>query len=135
MTGRRRDDDIDILADASAVIAVGQGVDPADYPKLDPLARLLDAELGCTRKVTDRGWMPHARQIGITGRSISPRLFVMIGASGKFNHTVGIRGSLAVLAITNDPNAPAWVHADAGIVGDWLEVLPLLLTEIESLDA
>ncbi len=135
VTGLRRDDDIDILADASAVIAVGQGVDPADYPKLDPLARLLDAELGCTRKVTDNGWMPHARQIGITGRSISPRLFVMIGASGKFNHTVGVRGSLAVLAITNDPDAPAWQHADAGIVGDWREVLPLLLTEIENLDA
>ncbi|MCY3851271.1 MAG: electron transfer flavoprotein subunit alpha/FixB family protein, partial [Acidimicrobiaceae bacterium] len=132
---RRRDDDIDVLADAATVIAVGQGVDPADYPKLDPLLRLLDAELACTRKVTDNGWMPHARQIGITGRSISPRLFVMIGASGKFNHTVGIRGALSVLAITNDPEAPAWEHADAGIVGDWQEVLPLLLAEIESLDA
>ncbi|MXW60888.1 MAG: hypothetical protein F4003_03760 [Acidimicrobiaceae bacterium] len=130
VTARRRDDDIDILADASAVIAVGQGVDPTDYPKLDPLAELLDAELGCTRKVTDNGWMPHARQIGITGRSISPRLFVMIGASGKFNHTVGVRGALSVLAITNDPNAPAWEQADAGIVGDWQEALPLLLAEI-----
>ncbi len=133
LTNRRRDDDIDILADAASVIAVGQGVDPADYPKLDPLVRLLNAELGCTRKVTDNGWMPHARQIGITGRSITPRLFVMIGASGKFNHTVGVRGASCVLAITNDPAAPAWEHADAGIVGDWQEVLPLLVTEIEKL--
>ena len=133
VTDRRRDDDIDILADAASVIAVGQGVDPADYPKLDPLARLLNAELGCTRKVTDNGWMPHARQIGITGRSIAPRLFVMIGASGKFNHTVGVRGASSVLAITNDPAAPAWEHADAGIVGDWQEVLPLLVAEIENL--
>ena len=133
LTNRSRDDDIDILADAESVIAVGQGVDPADYPKLDPLARLLNAELGCTRKVTDNGWMPHARQIGITGRSIAPRLFVMIGASGKFNHTVGIRGASTVLAITNDPDAPAWEHADAGIVGDWQEVLPLLVAEIEKL--
>ncbi len=133
LTSRRRDDDIDILADASSVIAVGQGVDPLDYPKLEPLARLLNAELGCTRKVTDNGWMPHARQIGITGRSIAPRLFVMIGASGKFNHTVGIRGASTVLAITNDPDAPAWEHADAGIVGDWREVLPLLVAEIEKL--
>ena len=129
---RRRDDDIDFLADASVVIGVGQGVDPADYPKLQPLAELLNAELGCTRKVTDNGWMTHARQIGITGRSIAPRLFVMIGASGKFNHTVGIRGASSVLAITNDPEAPAWEHADAGIVGDWQDVLPLLLTEIRS---
>lgn len=133
LTDRRRDDDIDILADAASVIAVGQGVDPADYPKLDPLARLLDAELGCTRKVTDNGWMPHARQIGITGRSIAPRLFVMIGASGKFNHTVGVRGASCVLAITNDPAAPAWEHADAGILGDWQEVLPLLVAEIKKL--
>lgn len=132
VTDRRHDDDIDILADAAAVIAVGQGVDPADYPKLTPLVDLLEAELGCTRKVTDNGWMPHARQIGITGRSIAPRLFVMIGASGKFNHTVGIRGAGSVLAITNDPDAPAWEHADAGIVGDWQEVLPLLLTEIQA---
>ena len=77
--------------------------------------------------------MPHARQIGITGRSIAPRLFVMIGASGKFNHTVGVRGASSVLAITNDPAAPAWEHADAGIVGDWQEVLPLLVAEIENL--
>lgn len=133
VTDRRRDDDIDILADATAVIAVGQGVDPLDYPKLDGLAELLKAELGCTRKVTDNGWMPHARQIGITGRSIAPRLFVMIGASGKFNHTVGVRGASAVLAITNDPDAPAWQQADAGIVGDWREVLPLLTAEIERL--
>ncbi len=131
VTDRRRDDDIDILADAASVVAVGQGVDPADYPKLAPLTRLLNAELGCTRKVTDNGWMPHARQIGITGRSIAPRLFVMIGASGKFNHTVGIRGAFSVLAITNDPAAPAWEHADAGIVGDWQEVLPLLVAEIK----
>lgn len=133
VTGRRRDDDIDILADATSVIAVGRGVDPLDYPKLEPLAELLDAEMGCTRKVTDNGWMPHARQIGITGRSISPRLFVMIGASGKFNHTVGVRGAAAVLAVTDDPAAPAWEQADAGIVGDWQEVLPLLIAEIEEL--
>ena len=131
-TTRRRDDDIDLLADASVVVGVGQGVDPSDYPKLVPLLRLLDAELGCTRKVTDNGWMTHACQIGITGRSIAPRLYVMIGASGKFNHTVGIRGASSVLAITNDPDAPAWEHADAGIVGDWQDVLPLLLTEIQA---
>ncbi len=133
VTERHRDDDIDILAEAASVIAVGQGIDPVDYPKLDPLLELLNAELGCTRKVTDNGWMPHARQIGITGRSIAPRLFVMIGASGKFNHMVGVRGATSVLAVTNDPAAPAWEHADAGIVGDWQDVLPLLVAEIENL--
>ena len=130
LLGRRRDDDIDILADAPVVVSVGQGVDSSDYGELEPLISILGAELGCTRKVTDRGWMAHARQIGITGRSIAPRLFVMIGASGKFNHTVGIRAAETVIAINSDPDVPAWDHADAGIVGDWKEVVPLLIAEL-----
>jgi electron transfer flavoprotein alpha subunit len=132
---RRRDDDIDILADAPVVIGVGQGVDPADYPALQPLIDLLGAELGCTRKVTDQGWMTHARQIGIAGRAIAPRLFVMIGASGKFNHTVGIRAARSVLAINSDPDVPAWDHADAGIVADWRDVIPLLVAELTAAGA
>src|SRR5205085_3853668 len=81
---RTRDDDLDTLAEATAVVGVGVGVDPADYPLLDPLLAALGAELGATRKVTDQGWLPRARQVGITGRSIAPRLYVSIGASGKF---------------------------------------------------
>jgi electron transfer flavoprotein alpha subunit len=92
---------------------------------------LLDAELGATRKVTDEGWLPRARQIGLTGRSIAPRLFVSIGASGKFNHTIGLRAARTVLAINNNPGAPIFDAADAGIVGDWHEVLPLLVAELE----
>ncbi len=135
VVNRHRDDDIDILADASVVISVGQGVDPADYPALQPLVDLLGAELGCTRKVTDQGWMTHARQIGITGRTVAPRLFVMIGASGKFNHTVGIRAARSVLAINSDPDVPAWDHADAGIVADWRDVIPLLVAELTAAGA
>jgi len=92
---------------------------------------LLGAELGATRKVTDEGWLPRARQIGLTGRSIAPRLFVSIGASGKFNHTIGLRAARTVLAINNQPSAPIFGAADAGIVGDWQEVLPLLVAELE----
>ena len=73
------------------MIGVGRGVPPDEYDALEPLRALLGAELGATRKVTDEGWLPRARQVGITGRSIAPRLFVSIGASGKFNHTVGLR--------------------------------------------
>jgi electron transfer flavoprotein alpha subunit len=129
---RRREDDLEALATAEVVIGVGQGVDPADYPALEPLTTLLGAELGCTRKVTDQGWMAHARQIGITGRSIAPRLFVMIGASGKFNHTVGVRAAGTVVAINSDPDVPAWDHCDAGIVGDWKRAVPLLVDELAS---
>jgi electron transfer flavoprotein alpha subunit len=128
---RTRDDDIEVLADADAVIGVGTGVPPDAYDDLEPLRTALGAELGATRKVTDKGWLPHARQIGITGRAIAPRLFVSIGASGKFNHMVGVRAAGTVLAINPDPDALVFDAADIGIVGDWREVLPLLVTELE----
>jgi electron transfer flavoprotein alpha subunit len=100
---RTRDDDLDALAEASAVIGLGQGVAPVDYPLLEPLRVALDAELAATRKVTDQGWLPRARQIGITGRSIAPRLYVVLGSSGKYNHMVGVRAARSVLAINPDP--------------------------------
>ena len=86
--------------------ASARGVGPTSTPRSNRCASLLGAELGATRKVTDKGWLPRARQIGITGRTIAPRLFVSIGASGKFNHTVGVRAAGTVLAINPDPDAP-----------------------------
>lgn len=129
---RTRDDDLDVLAEATVVIGVGQGVPPESYPDLEPLRHALGAELAATRKVTDRGWLPRARQVGITGRSIAPRLFVSLGASGKFNHMVGVRAARSILAVNADPAALVFAGADAGIVGDWREVLPLLVGEIQS---
>jgi electron transfer flavoprotein alpha subunit len=123
---RTRDDDLDVLAQARAVIGVGQGVAPERYDDLEELRALLGAELAATRKVTDKGWLPRSRQVGITGRAIAPRLYVSIGASGKFNHTVGVRAAHAVLAINPDPSAPIFEHADAGIVAPWEEAVPLL---------
>jgi electron transfer flavoprotein alpha subunit len=132
---RDRDDDLDVLAEAAAVVGVGRGVDPADYPALQPLLRVLGAELGATRKVTDNGWLPRARQIGITGRSIAPRLFVSIGASGKFNHMVGVRTAGSVLAINPDRDAPVFPASDIGIVADWQAVVPHLVAAVEALTA
>jgi electron transfer flavoprotein alpha subunit len=129
---RTRDDDLDVLAQAHTVIAVGKGVPPDAYDDLDPLRTLLDAELGATRKVTDQGWMPRARQIGITGRSIAPRLLVSIGASGKFNHVIGMRAAGTVLAINADPDAPIFEAADIGIIGDWRAVLPRLVEQLRA---
>ena len=90
--GERSNDDVEALARAQVVIGVGTGVAPDEYEELSPLAALLGAELAATRKVTDRGWAPRARQVGITGRSIAPRLYVAVALSGKFNHVVGVRG-------------------------------------------
>ena len=121
-----RSDDVETLARAEVVIGVGTGVGPDEYEQLSPLAALLGAELAATRKVTDRGWAPRARQVGLTGRSIAPRLYVALGLSGKFNHTVGVRAAETVLAVNTDPEAPVFAHCDVGIVGDWHEAVPLL---------
>ncbi|HEV7524509.1 MAG TPA: FAD-binding protein [Acidimicrobiia bacterium] len=129
---RTRDDDLDLLAEAHTVIGIGKGVAPDAYDDLEPLRTLLDAQLGATRKVTDNGWLPRSRQIGITGRSIAPRLFVSIGASGKFNHTVGLRAAGTVLAINPDVSARIFDAADIGIVGDWREVVPLLVEQLKA---
>ena len=91
LVSRHRDDDVEILARADVVIGLGAGVQPGEYEELATLAALLGAELAATRKVTDNGWAPRSRQVGITGRSISPRLYVALGLSGKFNHMVGVR--------------------------------------------
>jgi electron transfer flavoprotein alpha subunit len=82
--------------------------------------------------VTDKGWLPRARQIGITGRAIAPRLYVSIGASGKFNHIVGARAAGTILAINPDPNALIFDSADVGVVADWRDALPLLVRELEA---
>ncbi|MGK4581602.1 FAD-binding protein [Kitasatospora sp. HPMI-4] len=132
VTRRTRDDDLDTLARARVVVAVGAGVAPEEYPLLQPLLDVLDAELAATRKVTDRGWQPRARQIGITGRSVAPRLFVAIGTSGRFNHLVGARGADFILAVNNDPAAPVFEAADVGLVADWREAVPHLVEAIRS---
>jgi electron transfer flavoprotein alpha subunit len=124
--GERRNDDVETLARAQVVIGVGTGVAPDEYGALSPLAALLGAELAATRKVTDKGWAPRARQVGITGRSIAPRLYVALGLSGKFNHMVGVRAAGTILAVNPDVDAPVFEHCDIGIVGDWHEAVPLL---------
>jgi electron transfer flavoprotein alpha subunit len=130
--GRERDDDSDELANAEIVIGVGVGVSPQDYPLLRSLAERMGAVLCATRKVTDKGWMPRARQVGITGHSISPQLFFSLGASGKFNHTVGVRAAGTIVAVNNDATAPIFGFADVGVVGDWKAVLTELAPLVEA---
>ena len=127
---QRRDDDIEVLARADVVIGVGAAVQPHEYEELSPLAAVLGAELAATRKVTDKGWAPRARQVGITGRSIAPRLYFAVGLSGKFNHMVGVRAAGTIVAINDDPGAVVFSQCDIGIVGDWHEVVPALTAEL-----
>jgi electron transfer flavoprotein alpha subunit len=127
-----RDDDTNVLAEAAVVVGVGEGLVPADYAALEPLLGVLGAELGATRKVTDKGWLPHARQIGLTGRSIAPNLYVGIALSGKFNHMVGVRSAGTILAINENRDVPVFAAADVGIIGDWRQAVPALVAELRS---
>jgi electron transfer flavoprotein alpha subunit len=131
VVSRSRDDDIEVLAKADRVVCVGAGVSPDEYPAIHKLAEVLGAELAATRKVTDKAWMPRSRQVGITGRSIAPQLYIGVGLSGKFNHSVGLRAAGTVLAVNRDPDAPIFEHADIGIVADWHDVVPRLTARLE----
>lgn len=130
VTERQVNDEPERLAAAAAVICVGKGVDPSRYAELQPLLDVLGAELAGTRKVTDEGWLPRSRQVGITGRSVAPALYLLLGASGKFNHMIGSRGAGLVVAVNCDPDAPVFDAADVGIVADWAEFARLLAAEL-----
>ncbi len=130
IVARWRDDDLETLARASVVVGVGAGVAPEDYGEVEALAEVLGAELAATRKVTDQGHVARSRQLGITGRSISPRLYVALGVSGKLNHLIGVRGAGTILAVNSDPDAPILASCDVAVVGDWREAARLLRDEL-----
>lgn len=115
------------LPAARVVVAAGRGMGgPENLPLLDELAAALGGVVGASRAVTDAGWLPHDRQIGSSGVTVNPKLYVACGISGAIQHLVGMRGSGFVVAINKDPEAPIFEAADLGIVGDALEVVPAL---------
>ncbi|MHB1510995.1 MAG: FAD-binding protein [Acidimicrobiales bacterium] len=128
-----RDDDLETLSRAPAVIGVGAAVPPEGYGEIKRLASLLGAEIAGTRKVTDAGWLPRSRQVGITGRSIAPRLYLAVGLQGKLNHLIGVRGAGTILAVNLDPAARVFDDCDIGISGDWREVVPALSAALEEM--
>lgn len=127
-----RDDNFEDLMNSAIVIGIGAGVPNNQYQDIYRLADLLGAQIAATRKVTDRGWIQRSRQIGITGRSISPRLYIAVGLSGKYNHLVGVNGAQSIVAINNDPNALVFSNCDLGILGDWNQIVPILADKIQS---
>jgi len=121
------------LTKADVIVAVGRGVGGAD--KLGPveeLARALGAEIGASRPVIDSGWLPRERQIGSSGQTVSPRLYVAAGISGAIQHLVGMKGSSVIVAINKDPSAPIFTVADYGLVGDLHELVPALTAAVKA---
>lgn len=127
---RWRNDDVEALERAQVVIGVGLGVAPDAYDEVRRLARLLGAELGATRKVTDRSYLPRSRQIGITGRNLAPRCYLALGVAGSSNHLAGVRRAGTVVAVNIDPDAPVFEACDIGIVGDVHDVVAALLRRL-----
>jgi electron transfer flavoprotein alpha subunit len=95
------------------------------------LAAALGAELAASRPICDSGWLPMDRQVGSSGQTVAPRLYVALGISGAIQHVVGMKGARTIVAVNKDPDAPIFEIADFGIVGDLLEVVPAMLAALE----
>ncbi len=120
------------LDDARIVVGVGMGIGGSEnLAAVRNLAMVLGAPVTGTRRVVDAGWLPRQLQVGLTGRSVAPDLYVALGISGKFNHLVGIRRAGTILAVNSNPDAEIFAQADYGIVGDWARVVPTLTRALE----
>jgi electron transfer flavoprotein alpha subunit len=129
-SGRMDANSFEALDRARVVIGVGQGIDPADYPYVEQLRAALGAELAATRKVTDRAWMDHDRQVGVTARHIAPDLYLALAISGNQNHLAGVADARTIIAVNQDPQAAIFAGCDLGIVADWREIAGELMARL-----
>jgi electron transfer flavoprotein alpha subunit len=119
------------LSAANIIVSVGRGIGDKDKIRIvEELARALGAELAASRPICDAGWLPMERQVGSSGQTVSPKVYVAVGISGAIQHLVGMKGSKIVVAINKDKDAPIFEVAEYGIVGDLFEVVPALVEEL-----
>jgi electron transfer flavoprotein alpha subunit len=120
------------LSQAERIVSVGRGIKAkGNLPVAERLAAALNAELAASRPICDNGWLPMERQIGSSGQTVAPKLYVALGISGAIQHLVGMKGSRTIVAINKDADAPIFEIADYGIVGDLFEVAPAITAELE----
>ena len=119
------------LSQAERIVSVGRGIKGQEHLKIaEELAKALGAELAASRPICDAGWLPMDRQIGSSGQTVAPKLYVALGISGAIQHLVGMKGSRTIVAINKDPEAPIFEIADFGIAGDLFEVVPAMIAAL-----
>jgi electron transfer flavoprotein alpha subunit len=124
------------LSQAPILVAVGRGIKaPENIPLAAQLAKLLGGELCASRPICDEGWLPMDRQVGSSGQTVAPKLYLALGISGAIQHVVGMKASRTIVAINKDAHAPIFEVADYGIVGDIFELIPALTHELEKTKA
>lgn len=120
------------LSQAERIVAVGRGIKGQEHIALaEKLASALGAQLAASRPICDSGWLPMERQVGSSGQTVAPKLYVALGISGAIQHVVGMKGARTIVAINKDGDAPIFEIADYGIVGDLFEIVPAMIAELE----
>jgi electron transfer flavoprotein alpha subunit len=121
------------LESAEVIVVGGRGLGSAEnFVLVEDLAAVFNAPVGATRAVTDLGWRPHFEQIGQTGKTVRPKLYIGVGVSGAVQHIVGMQGAETVVAINRDPQAPIFKLAEIGVIGDLNEIVPALIAEVRA---
>ncbi|HOB87357.1 MAG TPA: electron transfer flavoprotein subunit alpha/FixB family protein [Bacillota bacterium] len=125
--------DVDITQ-SEVLVAIGRGLrEDKNLPIIEELANTIKADLCGSRAAVDAGWLPHDRQVGTSGKSVKPKLYIALGISGAFQHVAGIKGAKTVVAVNKDPEAPIFAHADYAIVDDLLKIVPKLTEKLKEL--
>jgi electron transfer flavoprotein alpha subunit len=120
------------LTQAPLIVAIGRGIKaPENIPQAEAVAKAMGAEIAASRPICDEGWLPMERQIGSSGQTVAPKLYLALGISGAIQHVVGMKGARTIVAINKDSNAPIFEIADYGIVGDIFEIMPALTEELQ----